>query len=82
MGMSALRMGEGISEGLGEERFQLSGVWDLGGRSGCKMGLGGEVMIGETFPEGGYEREIHSPSRSRRIWGADGSTRNLSLRMR
>lgn len=83
MGPSALRMGDGISDALGEERFQLSGVCDRGGCSGCRTGLGGEDMIGEVGAEGGYERETHALSRSRRIWGGLGSTRNLlSGRMR
>ena len=67
MGTRALRRGDGISEGLGEERFQRSGESARGGLSGWRTGLGGEPMIGVDVP--GYEREICSPSRSRRVRG-------------
>ena len=77
MGISARCMGDGMSDVLGEESVQRSGVCERGGCSGCRTGLGGELMAGDIEAEGGYERDTHSVSRSRRIWGALASTRNL-----
>ena len=53
IGPSDLRSGEGISDALGEERVQLSGDMDRGGRSGWIVGLGGEPIMGVEMEEPG-----------------------------